>query len=290
MRCVSMMVAVKHQVEPPWFVVVCTMCTDLIPMVIHMERVWPLRVAGDLRCFVIACHAAGTWDAFRGRVGAASDFDLHPANTTSSASSANATRKRLQSLFHGFAPTVQVVDLVYEIVIAHNVRYLPLRGQAVQNQIQAPRLVIVNAGRADLALLVGNLKLIWILVMSPFHGCLVVTSDMARIAHALLARGKAAANRNRHQSREELRSLKLGHGHVFCVLHTHLLAVHDQVAPPRVSMVRSFGADFTVRVCVDVELVRVLAIAVCLTGSTRTVQTNWCFDTLEVCIMAAAND
>mmetsp|Transcript_25541 Transcript_25541/g.60896 ORF Transcript_25541/g.60896 Transcript_25541/m.60896 type:complete len:110 (+) Transcript_25541:73-402(+) len=103
MRCVSMMVAVKHQVEPPWFVVVCTMCTDLIPMVIHMERVWPLRVAGDLRCFVIACHAAGTWDAFRGRVGAASDFDLHPANTTSSASSANATRKRLQSLFHGFA-------------------------------------------------------------------------------------------------------------------------------------------------------------------------------------------
>ena len=36
--------------------------------------------------------------AFRGRVGAASDFDLHPADTTSSTSSANATRKRLQSL------------------------------------------------------------------------------------------------------------------------------------------------------------------------------------------------
>ena len=28
-------------------------------------RVWPLRVAGDLRCFVIACHAAGTWDLRR---------------------------------------------------------------------------------------------------------------------------------------------------------------------------------------------------------------------------------
>ena len=40
----------------------CNLCSAIAQKGESSGRVWPLPVAGDLRCFVIACHAAGTWD------------------------------------------------------------------------------------------------------------------------------------------------------------------------------------------------------------------------------------